>query len=471
MTEPLRPPAAGLWRRARAGLAAGLEWPLSRRGLCLLFFLLAGAWALVTWVRPPLSPDLCAFQIPCRLTPDAPGLPERAVRAGAPFLPLSLGTVLAALAAAGAAASLWRPGLLGPAAGLLLAVALAANAVAVCNFPALVEALDHEQGQRQNIISALPAPGEPPPLADKRTGRIGGGPTPSGRVSAAPVQDQEWGGLSRGLAYLLYGPYLVYLAGVGVLFGTAGSLGRRLAHLAAWAVAGALLAGLACWPRLAAERHWEQAKAREAAGDCPGARAELEKAVAGFPELRLLQRTWLMAGKLDYRERRHTPAERFYLAYQYGLSKDWSRALALVRELRPTSAAEDNPAVRRLVERTEVGAGLRQLQRGDLASAEDRWAQAALLVPEARDARLLLAVVYRRLEPRRSEPVERALAPLLDSSLADQPLQADVLALVGNACMEAEHVFMARWYFAKSLDLFNMPRSQNLRAQKGLGEY
>jgi tetratricopeptide (TPR) repeat protein len=475
MTDPSKPPdqpgpaprRAEALRRAGAWLAGALEWPLSRRGLGVLFFLAAGVLVTAAWIRPPLSADLGGLDFPLQIGP-APGDSAEGLLHG-PRQPrlASLGGVLLAIAAAGAAAVLWRPRLLGPAAGLLLCGTLAAGAVVVFNQPALVELLDLEVEQRRNMVSALPDPTDPPPLAAQNNGRAKASLL-SGRVSAAPVRDQEWGGPFRGWAYLMFAPFLAYLAALGTLLGTAGPLRRRLAHLAAWTAAGALLAGAACWPRLRAEACWDRARLLEARGDYAAARQELNQAVGLFPQLGALQRTWLLAGKLDYRERRSTPQERFFRAYQYGRSQERAKALALLEGLR-SGSLHDNPAPTGLAARIATAAGLRHLTQNQLGAAQRRCQEAAALAPQGRDARWLLGVVQARLDPSHPARVEASFGPLLGRSLADQMLRADGLDIVGKAYFEGNQVPEARKRYAQSLDAYSLPRPADYRAEKGLG--
>jgi hypothetical protein len=305
-------------------------------------------------------------------------------------------------------------------------------------------------------------------VAGKVDDRVHGAPPLNGRVSAAPPQDQEWGGLWRGWVYSLYAPYLAYLAAAAVLLGTAGPLGRRLALLGLWVAAGVALGGAACWPRLRAESHWGEAAAREARGDYDGARRELEAAVAQFPPFGQMQRTWLLAGRLDYRQRRATPQEKFFLAYQHGRNKEWRRALAALDDL-ASGSAYDRAAVRRLAARVAVAAGLERYTKDRLAPAEDLWARAGTLAPTDRDAGLLLGMSRACSDRQRPERVAEALALLLAGSLADQPLRADGLVLLANAYFLAGQPGPARRRFAESLDLYTLPSSPNYRAAKGLG--
>ena len=474
MSDAVTPPAsaadrAGLLPRAGARLAALLEWPLSARGLAVLFFLAAAGLVSACWLRPPLSPDLNAFHLPLGLT--AAGAPPAEAILFGPrrILLLSPGAVLLTLIAVGAVVVLWRPRRLGAAAGVLLCGAVAANAVAVFNAPALIELLDREQQQRQRLIEVLPSRTEAPPVAGKDDGRIREPSPPDGRVSAAPVRDQEWGGLFRGLVYLLYAPYLAVLAAAGVLLGTRGTLARRLTHLAAWAGAACLLAGAACGRRLWAEHHWRQAKAREASGDYGGAWRELDAAVEASPEFARLQRTWLLAGKLDFREKRVTLPERFFLAHEYLRARDWPRALAAVAELQ-ADTSQDRAAARYLAAQVVTAAALHEYAGGRLAASRDLGRRGAALLPErGLDAHLLLGAVQARMDPTRPDLVEESLGPLLGGTVADLPLRADGLAVAANARFLAGHLREARRRYAESADAFSLPKMPNYRALRGLG--
>jgi hypothetical protein len=454
--------------RLHALLNAVLEWPVSPRGLAVLFLLLFAGLSVSSWLRPPLSPDLSGANLPVRLGVGVPP-PEDVLFAPRRPAPATLGGALLLLVAAGLALVLWRPRRVGLVAGVLLCAALVANAVLVFNSPALIELLDVEQEQRPHMVNVLHTRTDAPPLADKRNDRSRGIPRLDGVVSAAPRQDQEWGGLFRGWGYVLYAPYLIWVAAAGVLLGTPGSLARRLGWLTFWGVAGFTLAGAAVSQRVRAEYHWDQARQREARCDYAGARRELAEAVALFPEFGRMHRTWLLAGKLDYRERRVTPEQRFFLAFQYGRHNDWTQSLDLLGQAQLGSQHE-NPAVRQQAARSELGLGLRHFLTRDWAAAHDRCEQAALINPERRDCRLVLALIQHRLDPTNPERVKDLLAPFLDASRnGDRTLRADSLGAVGDAYFEAGHLPAARRWYAESLDVFQMPRSINFRSQKGLG--
>ena len=311
-------------RRWTAALPAAGEALLSRPGLTVLFFLVAGLFATAGWLRPPLSPDLRGFHLPLGLWESAS--PEELLRGSRPIAPDGIGVLLLALAGGGLAAVLWRPAFFGRVAGLLLAAALAGNAAAAFNHPALVELMDLEFEQRRQIIGSVDIPTmQEDPLATRDNGRVG--------ETAALAGDEQRGDLMRGLLYLLHGRWLVLWAAVGILLGGTGSLSCRLQYAGRWAVFGLLLAGAVCGRRLIAEASWAQAVAREGEGDYEGSDRALRAAISWFPECECLERTWLLGGKLDHRCGRTTPRARFFRAYQLARDRSRPRAVAFREDL------------------------------------------------------------------------------------------------------------------------------------------
>lgn len=225
----------------------------------------------------------------------------------------------------GAAIVYRRPQRLGRVAGILLAVTAAANAAVALNHPALVEALDGEYAQRMQMAAMIA--GSPLPDALTRNDNDCLGP------AAAPAGDEQPADWWRGGLYLGHGRWLVLWAAGGCLFAGRGALAARLFHLARWSTVGVGLAGVVCCPRLVAEWHWCRAQRLEAACQYAAADRALAAAVAWCPELDRLERTSLLAGKLDYRRGRTTPREQFFRAYQLTRRKDQPRAVAYPEDL------------------------------------------------------------------------------------------------------------------------------------------
>src|SRR5437868_4022231 len=294
------------------GVAALLEGMLSRRGLASAFLLGATTLVMGGWLRPPLSADIRGVSIPLGIGKKT--LAAEEILQGPERLPAdSAGLLLLAVIAAGTALVLWHPQALGLVAGLLLCSALAANAAVAFNHPALIEMLDREFEQRRQIASmsaetpeGTPMSPEENPMAAPNNGRIG--------LAGAPEADEQRADFMRGWVYVLYGYWLIPWALAGVLFGSPGPLRRRCAAAALWTVLGVAMAGFVCSERLHAEYQWSRALTLEGQGDYGAAQEALQAAVALFPEFEQLERTWLLAGKLDYRQRRATPAARFFHA-------------------------------------------------------------------------------------------------------------------------------------------------------------
>lgn len=311
--------------QAGSTLTAAADRALSQRGLAAGFLIVASFLALAPWLRPPLSADLRAVHIPTGILASDAGDPEELLH-GPRRLGLDrVGVQLLALIGGGLAVALWRPQRLGTVAGLLLSAAIAANAAVALNHPALIERLDLEYEQRRQMAALTRYLPERNHLLSIHNARVG--------KEGMPTVDEQRGDPSRGWVYLRYGRWLVLWAGAGVLLGSGGSMRHRLTRLGLWSLAGTILAGAVCSPRLLAEAYWIQANKQEAEGDPASARQSLEKSVELFPEFGQLERTWLLAGKLDWQQGRATPKAQFFQAFQHGRDKDWPRAVASSSDL------------------------------------------------------------------------------------------------------------------------------------------
>jgi hypothetical protein len=291
-----------------------------------LFLLTAAAFAVAPWLHPPLSPDVRSLHVPLGLDPVGKPSPEEILHGPRRTRPDSVGVVLLGLISCGAVLALYRPRRLGSVAGLLLCAALGTSAAAALNHPALVELMDLEYEQRlQWVVAATHSPLKKGLLST----------TPNGRapIRAAPREDEQRGDPIRGWQYLHHGCWLVPWAALGVLLGSSGPLRRRLAVLCLWSLLGAGLGCGLCGRRLCAEYYWLQARDLEGRCDYEAARRALESAIALCPEFARLERTWLLAGKLDHRAARLTPQARFFQAYQFARDREAPRAIAYREDL------------------------------------------------------------------------------------------------------------------------------------------
>src|SRR5438876_7043520 len=81
------------------GLAVGalVEMLVSQRGLALGFLLVAALFTRGAWIRPPLSPDIRAMQLPLAIWPSHVGSAERMLVAPRNYHVDSVGMVLLAI--------------------------------------------------------------------------------------------------------------------------------------------------------------------------------------------------------------------------------------------------------------------------------------------------------------------------------------------------------------------------------------
>lgn len=528
----------------------------SRRGLTLLFLGVAVLLSLAGWMRPPLSPDITGPHLSLGWW-SGPGGDEASPNRR--WVPDSLGVILLVVIAVAAVLVLWRPQYSPHAVGFILAGAIAGNAAAALNHPLLIQALDDEYEQRQQMSHVLGSVAEDV-MTNPTNGRLG--------LLGLPTGDEQRGDLERGFLYLLHGRWLVLWSVVGLLLSSSGTLGPRLRSTGLWLLAGVVLSALVCSQRLQAEYYWAAAKRLE--GECrlDQARASLQQAVRCCPSFEGLERTWLLAGKLDQLAGRQTPQARFFQAFQINRDKLRLRNVAYHEDLpwvlpgtrdyrmglaaapsqfneviaigdgksgtpsfrkglpaasvndaaRPGQAqdqsfaieqayrfartnqprlaiaqleelagdlADQGPSVaRRHLARLWTQQGLSRFLKAEgdevtqeqryywrdrsLTSAQAAWTFAAEQDPRRRDSALYRGLVQARVVPSQPEQASELLSTA-SGGLADQVLCAEILNVLGDAYFEAGAVGLARRCYARSFDMFCLPKVINTRAQERLG--
>jgi tetratricopeptide (TPR) repeat protein len=214
-----------------------------------------------------------------------------------------------------------------------------------------------------------------------------------------------------------------------------------------------------------AESFWSRAQGLEMIGQTSNARANLERAVLIMPELGQLERTWLLAGRIDLDEGLTTNATRFLRAERLAQAADWHAALDASRELRQT--ADDSTAVRRQAAQLFALAGLSEYRLGRLTAAYDAWRRGFEIDPARLDCPCYLGLVQARLD--RTHPDEsRRWIDLVLPRLGDRLLRADLLSSLGDAYFEAGQFAEARTFYRDSLRVYDLPKEINYRGRKGL---
>jgi hypothetical protein len=447
-------PLLSLVRISLAAVVTLLEALVSRRGIAILFFSLAGLLTVCGWLRPPLSPDTSSLYISLGLLPSQGASPETMLH-GAAKLPWdSAGIVLLVVIVLGAAAALVRPKRLAVVAGVMLVAGMVANAAAAFQHPALIEALVDESFQHHNVVGALEEYYEHA-LSQSDNGRV----HVNHPYEPAITFLASW-------PYLQYGLWFVVLSVFGVLFGARGPLLNRFMFLGGWIGLGSLCAALLCLPQLLGEYNMYRSTRLLLDGNYAESRRSLENAVRVFPELAQLQRTWLLRGELDYRESSPTVASQVWQAWQYVSLSRFEMARGLMAGL--SDEAIESPAVRARVARMWVTLGIEYLKIDDFGAAEGAFRNAAFTQPGRFDCPFCLAIARAKMDCRHPQQAEAEMTSFLEH-IADPQLQADALNIVGDAYFDADIMREARLRYMKSWSTFNLLEDINFRAQKGLG--
>jgi hypothetical protein len=228
-------------------------------------------------------------------------------------------------------------------------------------------------------------------------------------------------------------------------------------------------------------------------GEYKSARSALDRAVNLLPSFAQMERTWLLAGKLDYFEGLRTPQEQFFRAHQLSYDRMRPLAKAIMRD-QDAAAGGKEIAVNRQLSKVLVETALAEFrQMNSLVQDEDAWRRGIpyFAVPGFYPPRLMAAqaaweeasglAAFKRSnaffylgqtaahnDRYRPQEADSRFAPMLDR-LADRVLRADIHATQGNAYFESGDFITARKYYQSSVVDFMLPKIINYRGQKGLG--
>lgn len=449
-----RPIAFGL------GLLERLTWVLAHvfsfRGLCLIFLALMAWLTIGGWLRPPLSDDIRAFQLPLLANRSYDPSPAAQLYGPRPFVAVSPGVLLLAMIVVGVLIALRRRDRFAVAAGLLVCGVLGSLASVLFNHPELVSLLDDQMEQRKQLIAVLAATTEPP-LRVTDVARV--------EDSADPLFEQ--GSLLRGGVYLhTHRLLLVLLPALACLLTTRGTLARRLGHLGGWSAAGLLFAGIVAFPRLSAEWQWGLATQADWRGDTDAAERHAAAAIAHLPEFTRLERTWVLLGQLDYRRGRASWAGRYFHAYQWAHNKQWRQAIEEMEDL--ACVDEPVPLIHRWLANLRARFAFSEFHDDRWQAAEDEWQRAYELDSTPSFRPLLVATVRARAHRGDPEAIAALVDPLLDQLRSDRTMRAALLAMLGDAYFKADRFVEARARYEESMAAYNLPKHVNFRAQRGL---
>jgi len=325
-SNPLIAQIADRADRTTGWLFAAVELARSPRVLVLGFLAIAGLLASSAWLRPAFSADINSWHLPLRFGTESELKPEELLYGSRQARLLSPGGITLAVIALAAIAVVFRPKWFPAAAGAILAVSIAGNAMIVLNYPGLIELLDHEYEQRAQVASSFASRrNQEDSMATRDNARVGPGAVLTG--------DEQRGDPARGWAYVLYGGWLVALTAIGVMVADPRSISSRFGRLAICVGIGVALAIIACFPRLRGEAAWREAVRLDACGDTDGAAEALARSATYFPELGQLERAWLLTGKLDQQRGRATSEATSFRAYQFMRDKRRPRAITYATDL------------------------------------------------------------------------------------------------------------------------------------------
>ena len=441
---------------------------LSDRGLILLAFL-CGAF-LVTWapwLRPPLSADLRGAEISLGLI--GSDQPDLLTSVDKGKLPLDSPCCLIMMVfLPSMVTALHKPCWAGVMGGTLLCGTMVTHAILVANQPELFELLEQQHAQRQNMAAVASYLTSGEAVSDRFNGRISGG----------NVSIENRHSLRDAWRFLLYGTWLIPLAGVTVLFGSSGSLNLRVGKLFTWSLFGLAISLICCGPRLQGEWHWQHALRLMQAGNHEDARHELARGLQSCPALGELQRTWYLAGKLDFLADRVSPQRSFFQAIQCARQNDLLQAAS---HAEPLLVHQDLAAcVRSLASDiwTKLGRQrfLTTLKKVETlvpepktrtaATAVEAWRQALAIDRTRLDCLFYLALAHAQS----NSDLAHVATPTneLLSRVADRALRADILSTLGDVFFEAGEIEIARHYYQESKRVFELPKDINFRARRGL---
>ncbi len=430
---------------------------------CLALIVLAGCVVLILgpWLRPPISRDFRGPHIPWGEIASPSFLPELATEVPRPWRWNSIAAPLLATVALGAVAILAWPRVMGTVFGLLLALSMPAAAVAVWNYPALIDSFESEtrdrtflravfRQQSEHMLSA----GTPDRLA-----QLGD------KSSREEMLLERVHALAQPWRYLTYGWYLIGVALVMALVTHRGTWLTRIKRTSVWIAVGLLLAVAATWPRWLAEYHWAQAEVLENANRFAAASQSLESVRRAMPAMAKTRQYWLAKGRLSFRQRQpDNEFQAFFLAHQAVLSGDFDRARAVLE--RYVHGSQGTAAERDLLSGILAYRAAEYVSESKYSAAELCWREAAAMAPWKVGYWIAQCAAQLAVAPHRAHEIEQQAVPRL-RQVADRMVTSDFHSIVGDAYFVVGDFTRARAMYDRAIELFHLPKYINVHAQEG----
>jgi tetratricopeptide (TPR) repeat protein len=387
-------------------------------------------------------------------------VPEAVSDAPRPWRWNSVAVPLLLVIAFGAVIVVARPEWTGRVFGLLMALSLPAMAIALWNYPALIESFDGELQDRA-LLRAVFRQHSEHMLSAGTSNRLAALESKATREESFNQERP----LLLPLRFVTYGAWLVPLAMVGTVVTSRGKWLRRSTMAGAWIAVGLLLSTATTWPRWLSEYHFARAAALENAHRFAEARKSLEAAKSALPSVGSTWRFWLAAGRLSYRQNEaENEFKTFFVTHQAVLSGGLDRARAL---LEPDVAGGDGSMPQRSLLAGIIGQQAAEyVSDAKYSAAEVSWSEAAATAPWKPAYQIARGAARLAAAPQLASEAEQHLLPLL-GVLGDRMVTSDLHSLVGDAYFVAGDFRRARAMYDRAMSLFHLPKYININAQEG----
>ena len=409
------------------------------------------------WLRPSLSQDISAFELPLYMTSNFDAV--EAVQGDRHFFLLSPGVLLAAVAVLGIAANVLGWLSRSVVAGIFFATLVGCQLSLLFVHPALIVQLARENDSRNAIVSVMDETAQP-----------------SIEITAFPRVKSlrrytEPGSIESAENFVPHGrAVFITISLMALLFVTPGSTLKRLSVGAMWTVAGVLLFAFFSAPRIPAEWHTYHAIHQEQQGNLTLAENHLRASLEWAPSLLDMPRTWSLQGLIDYQSNRETAARQYYVASQKSRNGMFKEALVELERMREYPEWDSDGHQKYLNYWTadlRVKQAMDSFRMGHFDAAEEYWKLAMESDDSQKYRPLYVAALQTRLQGADPEQIWNTVDPLLDR-LADRSLKAATHAMIGDCFFAQGEFTLARQHYQSSLDIYSLPKTINYRALRGL---